>query len=54
LVPYLEIATTKMKQDALFEHKEYEVTCEETMAYVKEYHKLFKPPKKPKKTLNNI
>jgi hypothetical protein len=38
-----------MKQDTLFEHKEYEVACEETMADEEKYQKLFKPTKNQKK-----
>ncbi len=43
LVPYLQIATTGMKQDTLIEHKESKDTCEETMADAKEHWKLSKP-----------
>jgi hypothetical protein len=35
------------------EHKEFAVTCEETIANAEEYPKLLKPPKKPNKTPNN-
>jgi hypothetical protein len=36
LVPYLRITTVGMKQDTLFEHNEFVVTYEETMANVEE------------------
>ncbi len=53
LVPYLQITTMGMKQDTLFEHKEFVVTCEEIMANAKEYKKLLQLPKIPKKTPSN-
>jgi len=43
-----------MKHDALFEHKESTITCEETMANAREYRKLLKPQKKLKKALDHI
>ncbi len=43
LVPYLWIIITGMKQDTLFEHKEYVVAYEKIMANVEEYWKLWKP-----------
>ncbi len=39
-----------MKRDnALFEHKEATVTCEESMGDANEYRKLLKPPTKQEK-----
>jgi hypothetical protein len=38
-----------MKWNTLFEHKEFAITCEETMADAKEYWKLLKPLKKLEK-----
>jgi hypothetical protein len=39
-----------MKRDnALFEHKEAVVTCEENMGNANEYRKLLKPPTKQEK-----
>ncbi len=52
--PYLQIAMIRMKQDTLFEHKEYVITCEETMVDGEEYQKLLEPSKKLKKALDNI
>jgi hypothetical protein len=43
LVPYLWIIITGMKQDTLFEHKEFVVAYEKIMANVEEYWKLWKP-----------
>jgi hypothetical protein len=37
LVPYLRITTVGMKWDTLFEHNEFVVTYEETMANVEKY-----------------
>jgi hypothetical protein len=42
-----------MKQDTLFEHKEFAVTYEETIANVEEYQKLLEPSKKLEKALDN-
>jgi len=50
LQPYFQIATTGMKKDTLFKHKEVIITCEEIIRNANEYHKLFKPPTKQKKT----
>ncbi len=50
LVPYLQIATTRMKRDTLFEHKEFAVNFEEIMVDAEEYRKLLEPLKKPKTT----
>jgi hypothetical protein len=54
LVPYLQIAIARIKQNTLFKHKEFAVTYEETMADVKEYQKLLELPKKLEKALDNI
>jgi hypothetical protein len=35
----LQIATVGMKQNTLFEHKEFAITFEKTMANVEEYQK---------------
>jgi hypothetical protein len=43
------MATTGMKKDTLFKHKEVIVTCEENIKNANEYQKLFKPPIKQEK-----
>lgn len=50
LVPYLRVATTRMKRDTLFFHKKVMVTCKESMGDANEYRKLLEPPPKLKKT----
>lgn len=50
LVPYLQIATARMKRDTLFEHKKFAVNFEEIMVDAEEYQKLLEPLKKPKTT----
>jgi hypothetical protein len=49
MVPYLQITIVGMKRDTLFEHKEFAVTYEETMANAEKYQKLLEPPRKPEK-----
>jgi hypothetical protein len=49
LIPYLQIAIIRMKQDTLFKHKEFVVTYEELMENAEEYWKLLNPLKKLKK-----
>jgi hypothetical protein len=39
-----------MKQNTLFEHKEFAVTFEKTMANVEEYQKLLEPSKTKENT----
>jgi hypothetical protein len=37
------MATTWMKRDTLFEHKEVAITCEESMGNTNEYQELLEP-----------
>jgi hypothetical protein len=43
LITYSQIAPIGMKRDTLFDHKEFAITCEVTMANVEEYQKLYEP-----------
>jgi hypothetical protein len=45
LVLYLRVATTHMKCNSLFKHKEVVITCEKSMGDPIEYQKLLEPPK---------
>jgi TorA maturation chaperone TorD len=49
LQPYFQMATTGMKKDTLFKHKEVIITCEENIRNANEYQKLFKRPTKQEK-----
>ncbi len=46
----MRVTVTGMKQDTLFVHKEYVVTCEESIGDAIEYRKLLEPPPKLEKT----
>jgi hypothetical protein len=37
---------TRMERETLFEHKEFAITCEESMGDVSIYWKLLEPPTK--------